>query len=143
DKIAQALEITKLKLRVKKLERRNKASKLRRLKKVGTAQRIETSNDTVMDDVSKQGRMIADMDTNKDVTLKDVAAVAKDDVDIEPTELQEVVEVVTTTKLKTEVVTTASATITAVALQLTTVAAPTLTTAPSAPRMRKGVVIRC
>nr|GEU47846.1 hypothetical protein [Tanacetum cinerariifolium] len=56
DKIAQALDIIELKQRVKKLERRNKlkASKLRRLKKVGTAQRIETSDDTVMDDVSKQ-----------------------------------------------------------------------------------------
>nr|GEV79087.1 putative ribonuclease H-like domain-containing protein [Tanacetum cinerariifolium] len=52
DKIAQALEITKLKQRVKKLERRNKlkASKLRRLKKVGASQRIKTSDDTVMDD---------------------------------------------------------------------------------------------
>nr|GFC89719.1 hypothetical protein [Tanacetum cinerariifolium] len=53
DKIAQALEITKLKQQVKKLERRNKASKLRRLQKVGTAQRVETSDETVMDDVSK------------------------------------------------------------------------------------------
>nr|GEV87310.1 putative reverse transcriptase domain-containing protein [Tanacetum cinerariifolium] len=152
DKIAQALEITKLKQRVKKLERRNKlkVSKLRRLKKVGTAQRIDTSDDTVMDDVSKQGRMIVDMDADKDVTLKDVAAVAKDvqdakieessdvqgrqaesqaqiyqinlehadnvlsiqDVDIEPAELQEVVEVVTTAKLITKVVTAANATIT-------------------------------
>nr|GFD27407.1 hypothetical protein [Tanacetum cinerariifolium] len=88
DKIAQALEITKLKQRVKKLERRNKlkASKLKRLKKVGTTQKVETFNDTVIDD----------------------------DVDIEPAELQEVVEVVTTAKLITEVVTTASATITAV-----------------------------
>nr|GFD40320.1 hypothetical protein [Tanacetum cinerariifolium] len=57
DKIAQALEITKLKQRVKKLEMRNKASKLRRLQK---------------------GRIIADMDADKDVTRKDVAAVAKD-----------------------------------------------------------------
>nr|GEV13774.1 retrovirus-related Pol polyprotein from transposon TNT 1-94 [Tanacetum cinerariifolium] len=176
DKIAQALEITKLKQRVKKLERKNKASKLKRLKKVGTKQRIETSNDTVMDDVSKQGRIIAD----KDVTLKDVAAVAKDvqdaeieesldvqgrqaesqaqiyqidlehadkvlsmqDVDIEPAELQEVVEVVTTAKLITEVVTAVSATITAAAPQFTTAAAPTLTTAPSTARRRKGVVIR-
>nr|GEW11838.1 hypothetical protein [Tanacetum cinerariifolium] len=56
------------------------------------------------------------------------------DVDIEPAELQEVVEVVTTAKLITEVVTAASATI--------TVAALTLTTAPSAARRRKGVVIR-
>nr|GEY34927.1 hypothetical protein [Tanacetum cinerariifolium] len=57
DKIAQTLEITKLKQRVKKLERRNKlkVSKLRRLKRVGTAQRVDTADDTIMDDVSKQG----------------------------------------------------------------------------------------
>nr|GEW95762.1 hypothetical protein [Tanacetum cinerariifolium] len=64
DNVAQALEITKLTQRVKKLERKNKASKLKRLQKVGIAQRIETSDDTVMDDVSKQGRMIADMDAD-------------------------------------------------------------------------------
>nr|GFA35930.1 hypothetical protein [Tanacetum cinerariifolium] len=81
DKIAQTLEITKLKQRVKKLERRYKlkVSKLKRLKKVGTAQRVDTSEDTVMDDVSKQGEIIANMDANEDVTLKDVAAVKKDD----------------------------------------------------------------
>nr|GEU89365.1 hypothetical protein [Tanacetum cinerariifolium] len=64
------------------------------------------------------------------------------DVDIEPAELQEVVEVVTTAKLITKVVTAASATITVVAPQLTTAAAPTLTTASSAASRRKGVVIR-
>nr|GFC24708.1 hypothetical protein [Tanacetum cinerariifolium] len=107
-----------------------------------TTQKFETSDDTVMDDVSKQRRIISDMDDDKDVTLKDVAAVAKNvqdaeikespnDVDIEPAELQEVVEVVTTAKLITKVVTAASATITVAAPQLTTAAAPTLTTAPS------------
>nr|GEY81357.1 hypothetical protein [Tanacetum cinerariifolium] len=90
DKVAQALEITKLKQRVKKLERRNNTSKLKRvkklerrnntsklkrLKKVGTTQRIETSDDTVMDDVSKQGRMIADMDADVDIILKDAKEV--------------------------------------------------------------------
>nr|GEV58256.1 hypothetical protein [Tanacetum cinerariifolium] len=52
DKIAQPLEITKLKQRVKKLKRKNKVkvSGLRRLKKVGTAQRVEFSADTVMND---------------------------------------------------------------------------------------------
>nr|GFA39541.1 hypothetical protein [Tanacetum cinerariifolium] len=156
DKIAQALEITMLK------------------------QRVETSDDTIMDDVSKQRRMIADMDVDVDVTLMDVAADAKDgqdaemqesedvqgrkvesqaqiyqidlehankvlsmqDDEVEPAELQDVVEVVTTAKLITEVVTAASATITAAALQLTTAAAPTLTTAPSTARRRKGVVIK-
>nr|GFA26247.1 hypothetical protein [Tanacetum cinerariifolium] len=114
-----------------RLERRNKpkASKLRRLKKVGTTQKVKTSDDTVMDDVSKQGRITADIDADKDVTLKDVADVAKDTA-----ELKEVMEVVTTAKLITEVVTAASATITAAALQLTI--------APSTARTRKGVVIR-
>nr|GFC44376.1 hypothetical protein [Tanacetum cinerariifolium] len=44
---AQQLENLKLKARVKKLERLNKvkSSKLRRLKKVGTSQRIESSED--------------------------------------------------------------------------------------------------
>nr|GEV17296.1 uncharacterized mitochondrial protein AtMg00810-like [Tanacetum cinerariifolium] len=46
---------------------------------VGTTQRIETSDDTVMDDVSKHGRMITDMDADVDVTLKDVALDAKID----------------------------------------------------------------
>nr|GEY17498.1 hypothetical protein [Tanacetum cinerariifolium] len=102
---------------------------------------------------TSQERIIADMDADKDVTLKDIADVAKDvqdaeieesldDVDIEPAELQEVVEVVTTAKLITKVVTAASATITIAAPQLTTVAAPTLTTTLSAARRRKGVVIR-
>nr|GEV11080.1 hypothetical protein [Tanacetum cinerariifolium] len=183
DKIAQSLEITKLKQRVKKLERRNKlkVSKLRRLKRVLTAQRVDTFDNTVIDDVSKQGKIIAGMDADEDVTLKDVADVAKDvddvvkdakikemadlqgrqaesqaqiyqidlehadnvlsmqDDELEPVELQEVVEVVTTAKLMTEVVTAASATITVVDTLITAVA---LTTAPSAARRRKGVVIR-
>nr|GEY80751.1 hypothetical protein [Tanacetum cinerariifolium] len=186
DKIAQALEITKLKRRVKKLERRNKMKvlKLRRLQKVGTAQRIDTSDDTVMDDVSNQERMIADMEADADVVLeeaKKVADNAKDDQDAdvqvnadikgrttesqakiykidmdhantvlsmqeeesEPVELQEVVDIVTTTKIITEVVTAASTTITTVdvpVLAATTVAAPTLTAAPK--RRTKGVVIK-
>nr|GEV83047.1 uncharacterized mitochondrial protein AtMg00810-like [Tanacetum cinerariifolium] len=148
---------------VKKLERRNKlkVSKLMRLKKVGTTQRVETSDDTVMDDVSKQGRIIANMDVDEDVTLKDVVDIAKEvaadaeikksaddqgrktesqaqiyqinlehadkvlsmqDDDIEPAELQEVVEVVTTAKLITEVVTAASATITVVDAPITAAA---------------------
>nr|GFD62817.1 hypothetical protein [Tanacetum cinerariifolium] len=42
-KAAQQLEIVKLKARVNKLEKINKvkSSKLRRLKKVGTSQRVE------------------------------------------------------------------------------------------------------
>nr|GEX00574.1 hypothetical protein [Tanacetum cinerariifolium] len=187
DKIAQALEITRLKQKVKKLERRNKlkVTKLRRLKKVGTTQRVDTSDDIVMHDVSKQGRIISSMDADVDVTLNDVFDIAKEvavdaeieesaDVDgrqaesqaqiyqidleyvnkvlnmqddeFEPAKLQEVVEVVTTTKLMTKVVTAASATITTVdtLIPVTTIpaAASTLTTTPSTARWRKEVVIR-
>nr|GEV08681.1 uncharacterized mitochondrial protein AtMg00810-like [Tanacetum cinerariifolium] len=77
DKIAQDLEITKLKQRVGKLERNTKLKVygLRRLKKVRTAQRVESSIDTIMDDqedASKQGGIIVDLDAEKDVTLKEV-----------------------------------------------------------------------
>nr|GEU77641.1 ribonuclease H-like domain-containing protein [Tanacetum cinerariifolium] len=148
DKIAQALEITKLKQRVKKLERRNKVKdlKLRRLQKVGTAQRIDTSDDTVMDDVSNQGRMIPDMDADVLEEAKDVADDAKDGQDeeeSEPAELQEVVDIVTTAKIITEVVTATSTTIIAADVPVsaaTTTAALTLTVAPI--RRTNGVVIR-
>nr|GEU40711.1 putative reverse transcriptase domain-containing protein [Tanacetum cinerariifolium] len=61
------------------------------------------------------------------------------DDEVEPAEPQEVVEVVTTAKLITEVVTAASAIITA-APQLTTAAAPTLTTTPKEPKPLKKQV---
>nr|GEU35708.1 hypothetical protein [Tanacetum cinerariifolium] len=93
-----------------------------------------------------QGRMIADIDADVDVTLKDVAAIAKDvqdaKIDKKLTELQEVVEVVTTTKLITKVVTAANAIITAAAPQLTIAATLTLTTVLGAARKRKEIVIR-
>nr|GFB25305.1 hypothetical protein [Tanacetum cinerariifolium] len=118
DKVAQALEITKLKRRVKKLEKANrvKVLKLRRLKKVGTSQRIDTSDDTVMEDASNQGRMIDVLDSDEGVALMDdkeeekKAEEAKED---EPAKMQEVVDVVTTAKLITEVVTAASESVTA------------------------------
>nr|GEU59811.1 putative ribonuclease H-like domain-containing protein [Tanacetum cinerariifolium] len=62
---------------------------------------------------------------------------SRQDDEVELAELQEVVEVVTTAKLITKLVTAASATITVAAPQLNTAAAPTLTTAPSADRKRK------
>nr|GEW24903.1 putative ribonuclease H-like domain-containing protein [Tanacetum cinerariifolium] len=76
-KIAQALEIIKLKKRVRRLEKRNKvkASGLKRLKKVRTTQRIESSVDTIMDDqedASKHRGIISDLDADKDVTLEEV-----------------------------------------------------------------------
>nr|GEW36302.1 retrovirus-related Pol polyprotein from transposon TNT 1-94 [Tanacetum cinerariifolium] len=154
DKIAQDLEITKLKGRVKKLEMRNK------------------------------GRMIADIDADADVVLEEAKEVVDDakadqdakvdeSVDIQgrqaesqakiykinldhankvlsmqedetkPAEVQEVVDVVTTTKLITEVVTAASTTITVAEVPVevqvyaaTIAAASTLTATPR--RWTKG-----
>nr|GEZ26583.1 hypothetical protein [Tanacetum cinerariifolium] len=161
DKISQALEITRLKQRVRSLEKKRKLKDLRltRLRKVGTAQRVESLANTIMDDqedASKQGG-IAEIYADGDVTLEEVASkVAKDakvqgrleesqaqvyhldlehaqkvlsmqDDEAEPAEFKEVIEVVTTAKLMTEVITAVATTITA---------------ALSAARRRNGVVIR-
>nr|GEZ31775.1 hypothetical protein [Tanacetum cinerariifolium] len=97
---AQQLEIIKLKARVKKLERLNKvkSSKLRRLKKVGTSQCIESSDE--VENVFNQGRISVDMETDEGVEI--VLSMQED------TKVQEAVEVVTTAKLITEVVTAAA-----------------------------------
>nr|GFA50428.1 hypothetical protein [Tanacetum cinerariifolium] len=139
DKVAQALEITKLKRRVKKLEKGNrvKVLKLRRLQKVGTSQRIDTSEDTMIEDASTQERMIGDLDKNDAVDLMD-------DKGEEKKEEEEVVDVVTTAKLITKVVTAASESVTAAS---TTIAAAepqnpatTITAAPSKDK-GKGIMV--
>nr|GEX87428.1 hypothetical protein [Tanacetum cinerariifolium] len=143
DKVAQTLEIIKLKKRVKKLERDNKVKglKLKRLKK---------------------GRMIADLDRDTGVALMDDegtekkakdAQVASDEqvkgrqaeiyqIDMdhalkvlsmqedEP-EVQEAVDVVTTAKLITEVVAAVSESVTAASATIVVVPAATITAAPS------------
>nr|GEX83455.1 uncharacterized mitochondrial protein AtMg00810-like [Tanacetum cinerariifolium] len=82
--------------------------------------------------------------TKRDVTFEEVAAIAKDaevakkdDDELEPAELKEVIEVVTTAKLMTKV--------TAVATTITTapVTAATITAAPSATRKRKRRKEKC
>nr|GEV82866.1 hypothetical protein [Tanacetum cinerariifolium] len=131
-----------------------------------TPQRVETSDDTVMDDAFNQRRMIAEMDQDDVVVLKDdeekdkeVADDVKDaeedkEDETEPAEVQEVVDVVTTAKLITKVVTTASETVTAASAIITTaepqVSAATTATLTAAPvrviaapsRRRKGVITR-
>nr|GEY27651.1 ribonuclease H-like domain-containing protein [Tanacetum cinerariifolium] len=169
-----------LKVRVKRLEKANKIkySKLRRLRKVGTSRRVESSDD--MEDVFNQGRMIADMDMNEGIELIKDAKVAESEgrndaehaekqakiynLDLDHSskvlsmqeddlEVQEVVKVVTTAKLITEVVTAvalqvsatsttipgASATIPAAKPTIPAVA-PTVVAAYT--RRRKGVIIR-
>nr|GEV14205.1 hypothetical protein [Tanacetum cinerariifolium] len=126
------------------------------LKKVGTSQWIDISEDAVMDDASNQGKIIDEMDKDDVVALMDdkekekteeEAKVVEDDqvhgrqakiykIDMdhaskvlsmqedEPAKVQEVVDVVTTAKLITEVVTAA------------------IKVAAASTRRRKGVVIR-
>nr|GEW27244.1 hypothetical protein [Tanacetum cinerariifolium] len=140
DKTAQALEISKLKRRMKKLEK----------------------DDAVMEDASNQGKMIDDLDRDEDVALMDdkeeekkaeEAKVSSDDqvqgrqaeiykIDMdhglkvlnmqedEPAEVQEIMDVVNTAKLITEVVTAASESVTAASTTI------------SAAERRKGVVIK-
>nr|GFA41563.1 synaptobrevin, longin-like domain protein [Tanacetum cinerariifolium] len=139
DKESQTLDITKLKTRVKKLERVNKvkALKLRRLKKVGTSQRVETSDDTIMEDVSNQGRMIVELDRDKSVELMN--------------EKEKIKEVVTTAKRIAEVVNAASTLVSTASIIIPTaepnIPAVIVTAAPvkvaaASTRRRRGVVIR-
>nr|GEV58840.1 copia protein [Tanacetum cinerariifolium] len=113
DKVAQALEIKKLKRRVKKLEKGNRVKmlKLQRLKRVGTLQRVNTSEDTVMDATSNQGRIIDELDKDDVVAFMDDKEEDKKDEEAEvdenaqedePAKVQDVVDVVTTAKLITE-----------------------------------------
>ncbi|GJZ06293.1 hypothetical protein Tco_0540086 [Tanacetum coccineum] len=72
----QALEIENLKRRVKSLEKRRKSRTpgFKRLRKVGSASRVESSNDVSLgaqEDASKQGRKIDDLDADAEVTLVD------------------------------------------------------------------------
>nr|GEV46279.1 putative ribonuclease H-like domain-containing protein [Tanacetum cinerariifolium] len=168
---------SQLKRRVKKLERRNTVRKLKfkRFQRVGTSQRVETSDETMLDNVSNQGRMITEMDQDDAVVLEDdkekdkevadavkyveeakvdesardqgrqakpQAKIYKIDMDhankvlsmqedeTKPTEVQEVVDIVTTAKLITKVVTANSETVTAASVITTAEAqVPTATTA--------------
>nr|GEV45205.1 hypothetical protein [Tanacetum cinerariifolium] len=178
---------TKLKKRVKKLEKGNKVRvlKLQRLKRVGTSLRIDTSDDTMTDGESNQERIIDEMDKDDVVALiydkeedkkdEEAKVVKSDQVqrrqaesqakiyrihkdnaskvlsmqEDKPAEVQEVVDVVTTAKLITEVVTATSETITAASTIISTaepqVPAATITAAPAkvaaAPNKGKGIMV--
>nr|GEV76966.1 hypothetical protein [Tanacetum cinerariifolium] len=136
DKVAQAIEITKLKQRVKRLEKKRqfKSSGLKRLRKVRTAQRVESSADTVVDaevamDADVQWRFIESQAKVYHLDLQHAEKVLsmQDTDEAEPAEVEEVIEVVIAAKLMTEVVTTAATTITAAQVPKA-----------SAPRRRRG-----
>nr|GEW49846.1 hypothetical protein [Tanacetum cinerariifolium] len=130
DNVAQRLEIVKLKVKLKKLEQTDKvkSSKLRRLKKVRASRQVESSDD--IEDVFNQERM------NEDEGIE-----------------LEVVEVVTTAKLITKVVTAAASQVSAASTTIpaasATIPAAKPTISAAAPtvvaaytRRRKGVIIR-
>ncbi|GJX83524.1 hypothetical protein Tco_0333005 [Tanacetum coccineum] len=76
-KTAQAQEITSLKKRVKKLEKKggSRTHKLKRLYKIGRSARVVSSKEASLgdqEDVSKQGRKIHDIDADEDITLENV-----------------------------------------------------------------------
>nr|GFB18307.1 hypothetical protein [Tanacetum cinerariifolium] len=157
DKVAQDLKILKLKTRVKKLERANrvKTVKLRRLRKVRKSQRIESSDDTLMEDVSNQGREFNraedamketeevreyTADTQVEGRQADIYHIDMDhaakvlSMQEDESEVHEVVEVVTTAKLITKVVAVVSETVSAAAVipsavpeTISTAAIPTVT----------------
>nr|GEW86391.1 hypothetical protein [Tanacetum cinerariifolium] len=167
---AQKLEIVQLKAKVKKLKKANKIKslKLRRLRKVGTSRRVESSDD--MEDVFNQERMIADMDMNEGIELVKDAEVAESEgrnaaehaekqakiynLDLDhsvkvlsmqedDSEVQEVVEVVTTAKLITEVVTAAASQVSTASTTIPAASATIPGAKPSIPAAATtGVIIR-
>nr|GFC32410.1 hypothetical protein [Tanacetum cinerariifolium] len=172
----QGLEMVKLKVRVKKLEKSNKVKslKFRRLRKVGASRRVESSDD--MEDVFNQGRIINEdkgIQLVKDVDSADTKGRQTDkqaeiyhiyldhplkvlSMQEDDSEVQEVVEVVTSAKLITDIVTAASqvsaasATIPAAKPSIPAAALTVVASIPAAAptvvvvytRRRKGVIIR-
>nr|GEU56697.1 putative ribonuclease H-like domain-containing protein [Tanacetum cinerariifolium] len=150
DKIAQALEITKLKRRVKKLEKRNKVKVLKLKRMIA---KMDQDADVVLEDDKEVTDDVKDVQDDIDESAQDQERKAESQTEIykidlehankvlsmqedesEPAEVQEVVDVVTTAKIITKVVTV-------VILAATLTAAPSrVTAAPS--RRKKGVVIR-
>nr|GEX71009.1 hypothetical protein [Tanacetum cinerariifolium] len=90
DKVSQALKITKLKQRVKKLEknRKFKSSSLKRLKKVGGGgiTELDANEDvTLVDvDVDTQGRIEEDVTAVKDINAVESEPTVFDDEEVQP-----------------------------------------------------------
>ncbi|GJS72239.1 hypothetical protein Tco_0705080 [Tanacetum coccineum] len=83
-KTAQAKETASLKKRFKQLEKRRKLKTpgLKRLRKIGSTSRVESSNNVSLgaqEDAPKQGRKITDLDADAEVTLVDETQEMNDD----------------------------------------------------------------
>nr|GEW37286.1 hypothetical protein [Tanacetum cinerariifolium] len=139
DKVAQAIEITKLKQRVRRLEKKRKfkSSGLKRLRK-GEIVELDADKDVTLVDAKEdmdadvQGMLVESQAKVYHLDLEHAKKVLsmQDTDEAESAEVEEVIEVVTAAKLMTEVVTTAATTITIAQVPKA-----------SAPRRRKGVVI--
>ncbi|GJX97250.1 hypothetical protein Tco_0353048 [Tanacetum coccineum] len=133
-KTAQAQEITSLKLRVKKLEKKggSRTHKLKRLYKVGRSARIVSFDEASLgdqEDASKQGRK--NNDINKDVNLSvDEVTLAQALAALKSAKVQE----------KANVVEEPSESITTTPTLTTTTAATTITATSTRPKA-KGLVI--
>ncbi|GKB36838.1 hypothetical protein Tco_0881780 [Tanacetum coccineum] len=133
-KTAQAKEIASLKKRVKQLEKRRKLKTpgLKRLRKIGSTSRVESSNDVSLgaqEDASKQGRKIVDLDADAEVTLVDETQEMNDDnlmFDTGVLEEQEK-DVAEKEVSAADPVTTAGEVVTTANVEVTTVNAPTTT----------------
>nr|GEW10575.1 hypothetical protein [Tanacetum cinerariifolium] len=153
DKVAQSLEITKLKRRVKKLKKGNKG---RRIDALDSDAGVALMDDKEEEKKAEEAKVAGD-----DQVQRRQVEIYKIDMDHaskvlcmqedEPEEVQEVVDVVTTAKLITEFVTTASESVSAasttisaaepqVPFAITTTAL--IRVVSTSTRRRKGVVIR-
>nr|GEX08547.1 hypothetical protein [Tanacetum cinerariifolium] len=157
DKVAQDLEITKLKTRVKKLERANKG---RMIVELDRDEGVALMGENEEEKKAKEVKIIAGNAQVEGRQAEIQAKIYQIDMDHpskvlsmhedEP-KMQEVVEVVTTAKLITEVVTATSTPVSAVSTIIPAaepkIPAATITAAPvkvvaASTRRRRGVVIR-
>nr|GEZ74219.1 hypothetical protein [Tanacetum cinerariifolium] len=151
NKISQALEIIKHKKKVKKLEKKRKltVSGLKRLRK-GIIADLDAYKDVTLEEVEVEKNVEVEKDADVQGRLEKSQAkvyhidlehadkvLSMQDDEPELTELQKVIEGVTTAKLMTKVVTTVTTTITAAA----PITATTITAAPKLKPLKKQAQI--
>nr|GEV24591.1 hypothetical protein [Tanacetum cinerariifolium] len=87
DKHTQSLEILQLKKSVKKLEKKKRSKSLgfKRLRRVGTAQRVESSTDTVVDVETQEEVVAMDVEPQGRINQEDVNVASKGVNAAEPT----------------------------------------------------------
>ncbi|GJV07022.1 hypothetical protein Tco_1344678 [Tanacetum coccineum] len=120
-----------------KKRKKSRTSRLKRLRKVGSASRVESSNDVSLgaqEDASKQGRKIADLNADAEVTLIDETQERNDEEmlfdvqdDLQGEEVIVEKEVAEKEVSAADPVTTAGEVVTTANVEVTTASAPTTT----------------